>query len=73
MANVRYLTGFTGSAAALLIGSRPAFVTDGRYAEQAREQVAHPRVVVEKSGSLVGATAGDCGAKPSRLGIEANT
>ncbi len=45
--NVRYLTGFTGSAAALLMGgSRPVFVTDGRYAEQAREQVAHARVVV---------------------------
>ncbi len=71
MANVRYLTGFTGSAAALLMGSRPVFVTDGRYAEQAREQVAHPRVVVEKSGSLAGAISEIAARKPSRLGIEA--
>ena len=71
MPNVRYLTGFTGSSAALLAGSRPLFVTDGRYAEQAREQVAHPRVVVAKGGALVGATREIAARKPSRLGIEA--
>jgi Xaa-Pro aminopeptidase len=71
MPNVRYLTGFTGSAAALLAGSRPLFVTDGRYAEQARAQVAHPRVVVAKGGAQVGATREIAAHKPSRLGIEA--
>jgi Xaa-Pro aminopeptidase len=70
--NVRYLTGFTGSAATLLIGSRPIFVTDGRYAGQAREQVAHPRVVVSKVGSLMGAARAVAARKPSRLGIEAD-
>jgi Xaa-Pro aminopeptidase len=69
--NVRYLTGFTGSAAALVIGSRPVFVTDGRYAGQARQQVAHPRVVVHKAGSLMGAAREIAARKPSRLGIEA--
>jgi Xaa-Pro aminopeptidase len=35
LANVRYLTGFTGSAAMLLVGPNDAlFVTDGRYTEQ---------------------------------------
>ncbi len=32
--NVRYLTGFTGSAGVLLIGAgkqKPIFITDGRY------------------------------------------
>ena len=71
MPNVRYLTGFTGSSATLLAGSRPLFVTDGRYAEQAREQVARPRVVVAKGGALAGATREIAARKPSRLGIEA--
>ena len=43
LVNVRYLTGFTGSNAALLVwpdADRPAaFSTDGRYREQAAEQV----------------------------------
>ena len=41
LANVRYLTGFTGSAALLLVTPDDAlFVTDGRYTEQSREQLA---------------------------------
>lgn len=40
LANIRYLTGFTGSAALLLItGDDAIFVTDGRYREQAGEQL----------------------------------
>jgi Xaa-Pro aminopeptidase len=40
LANVRYLTGFTGSAATLLVTVDDAlFVTDGRYGTQAREQL----------------------------------
>jgi Xaa-Pro aminopeptidase len=41
LTNVRYLTGFTGSAALLLV--RPddlVFVTDGRYRDQAASQIA---------------------------------
>jgi Xaa-Pro aminopeptidase len=41
LGNIRYLTGFTGSAARLLV--RPdelVFVTDGRYRDQAAEQLA---------------------------------
>jgi Xaa-Pro aminopeptidase len=39
--NVVYLTGFTGSAAMVLVGpDELVFVTDGRYAEQAGEQLA---------------------------------
>jgi Xaa-Pro aminopeptidase len=38
--NVRYLTGFSGSAAELLVGpSRALLVTDGRYRTQAAEQL----------------------------------
>ena len=40
LANVRYLTGFTGSAAMLLVTADDSlFVTDGRYTEQSREQL----------------------------------
>ncbi len=39
--NIRYLTGFTGSAAYLLVRlDELVFVTDGRYGEQAAEQLA---------------------------------
>ena len=40
LANVRYLTGFSGSAGALLVTGRGALlVTDGRYRTQAAEQL----------------------------------
>ena len=40
LANVRYLTGFTGSAALLLVlPDALLFVTDGRYGEQSAEQL----------------------------------
>ncbi|HUC36362.1 MAG TPA: Xaa-Pro peptidase family protein [Acidimicrobiales bacterium] len=40
LVNVRYLTGFGGSAANLLVGSEEALLlTDGRYRTQAEEQV----------------------------------
>ena len=38
--NVRYLTGFTGSNAQLMVRPNAAvFLTDGRYTEQARHEV----------------------------------
>lgn len=37
--NVRYLTGFTGSNAQLLLTPDPVFFTDGRYDEQSADQV----------------------------------
>lgn len=41
LVNVRYLTGFTGSAALLaVLPDRMAVVTDGRYAEQVADEVA---------------------------------
>ena len=40
LTNIRYLTGFTGSAALLLVGPDTlTFVTDGRYEEQAGGQL----------------------------------
>jgi Xaa-Pro aminopeptidase len=53
LANLRYLCGYTGSNGLLLFlrGSR-LFFTDGRYTEQAREEVQGERVVISK-GSLL--------------------
>lgn len=46
--NVRYLTGFTGSAALLLVRpDRALFVSDGRYGEQAAEQIGAAGVDVD--------------------------
>jgi Xaa-Pro aminopeptidase len=51
LVNVRYLTGFTGSNAALLVGSDGAAVlaTDGRYAEQARAEAGDVEVLVTRA------------------------
>jgi Xaa-Pro aminopeptidase len=49
-ADVRYLTGFTGSNAALIVrGTRVTMWTDGRYTEQARQEVedAEVRIAVD--------------------------
>lgn len=58
--NIRYLTGFTGSHAALLVHAedeqssegRTAFATDGRYATQAGEQVPDLEHVLDRAGDL---------------------
>jgi Xaa-Pro aminopeptidase len=51
--NIRYLCGFTGSAGALLVGgAEPVFFTDGRYAEQAHEEVRGARIVVQARAPL---------------------
>jgi Xaa-Pro aminopeptidase len=53
--DVRYLTGFTGSnAAVVLTGARAVLFTDGRYTAQAKAEARGVRVVIEKT-SAVGA------------------
>jgi len=47
LSNIRYLTGFTGSNAALVVSPAGAFLfTDGRYTEQARAEVRGAEVEV---------------------------
>jgi Xaa-Pro aminopeptidase len=68
--NVRYLSGFTGSNGALLVASTATvFLTDGRYAEQARREV--PDVEPVTATGLV-AAAGEraCDLGLRRLGFE---
>jgi Xaa-Pro aminopeptidase len=77
--NVRYLTDFTGSAGLLLVTAADAlFVTDGRYREQASEQLGSAGVT---AGVVVGATqatqrdlvsAAVADAGLGRLGLEAH-
>ena len=73
LANIRYLCGFSGSSGALVISERQSvFFTDGRYREQAREEVRGAGVRILKGKSaLVAATEWLCGQpKIRRIGIE---
>lgn len=78
LVNVRYLTGFTGSAAMLLVGPDAVlFVTDGRYRFQSAEQLAATGVDADIE---VGVTMKDqrrylrrAAKGMSRLGLEAGT
>ena len=77
LVNVRWLTGFTGSAALLLVTPGDmVFVSDGRYGEQAREQLARAGVdadieielsMAAQRGVLSGRAKGI-----ARLGLEAD-
>jgi len=52
LVNVRYLSGFTGSNAALLIrcdDEVPVLATDGRYRTQAAQQVPDAEIVIERA------------------------
>jgi len=56
MPNVRYLCGFTGSSGVLVVTPRSVtFFTDGRYSEQATQQVKGAKVVTAKGGPVAGA------------------
>ncbi len=55
-ANIRYLTGFTGSAGLVLLGLRTGSLwVDPRYTLQAHEQAEGVEVIEEKEGILKGA------------------
>ncbi|HYZ90991.1 MAG TPA: Xaa-Pro peptidase family protein [Actinomycetota bacterium] len=61
--NVRYLTGFTGSNAQLLLDAKPVFYTDGRYDEQSASQVPDLERVIysgsKKFADILKTTLGD--------------
>jgi Xaa-Pro aminopeptidase len=55
--NIRYLCGFSGSAGVLLVPSgdrvsKPVFYTDGRYTQQAAQEVQGARVVIARKGAM---------------------
>ncbi len=77
LTNIRYLTGFTGSAALLLVTERGlTFVTDGRYGQQAEEQLGAAGVGADIEVSSTGhkdlVTAAVTAAGIARLGLEAD-
>jgi Xaa-Pro aminopeptidase len=74
LVNVRYLAGFTGSNAALLIRvdtTTPVLATDGRYRTQAARQTPDAELVIERACAphLVGRAAAD---GVGRLGFESH-
>ncbi len=78
--NIRYLSGFTGSAAALLVGEKGATLfTDGRYIAQARQEVRNARIVIGSKAPVLAAaeslTRGRMTSRssPTYLGIEAES
>jgi Xaa-Pro aminopeptidase len=75
--NVAYLTTFTGSAAMVLVGpDEVVFVTDGRYAEQAAEQLSaagvQARIEVRVSQAAQRDVMSDAAGGYGRLGLEAH-
>jgi Xaa-Pro aminopeptidase len=75
LTNVRYLTGFTGSNAALLVPAgddgRTRFCTDGRYREQSAAEVPDLERIEDRACAL--RLAGDSGAAGiDRLGFESD-
>lgn len=70
--NLRYLTGFSGSNGLLLLRpDRADFYTDGRYREQAGQEVASARVRLAVKADLWKAAA-QLAAKARRIGFEAD-
>ncbi|GAA2345488.1 Xaa-Pro peptidase family protein [Saccharopolyspora halophila] len=77
--NIRYLTGFTGSNAALLVHAadetgaeqRTVFCTDGRYLTQAEEQVPDLERVIDRASDLALAKRlGEAEGSYKRVGFE---
>ena len=74
LVNVRYLSGFTGSNAALLVradNETPVLATDGRYRTQAAQQAPDAEIVIERAcGPHLAARAAEDGAR--RVGFESH-
>lgn len=73
MKNVRYLTGFTGSSAYVLVSADKAFfLTDPRYDAQSREEVEGFRIRIFKK-ALEAIAESVAAIKPARVGFEAGS
>jgi Xaa-Pro aminopeptidase len=75
LSNVRYLCGFTGSAGMLVVyaagrASKACLYTDGRYTQQAAQEVQAARTVITKKSALGEISAAIGRAKVKVLGFE---
>jgi Xaa-Pro aminopeptidase len=75
--NIRYLTGFTGSAALLLVrGHELAFVTDGRYRDQAAAQLSaagvEARIEIGRDAEAQRKLLANAAGGIARLGLESD-
>jgi Xaa-Pro aminopeptidase len=71
LVNVRYLTGFTGSNAAAMVGvGRRTFLTDFRYLSQSADQVPDWDREIASNDLLAGAARTIEGGAPLRLGFD---
>lgn len=71
--NLRYLCGFTGSNGLLLFHQgRRTFFTDGRYTQQAGEEVCGARVVIAKGPLLTAAAKIMEAVRSAKVGFEAD-
>jgi Xaa-Pro aminopeptidase len=71
--NIRYLCGFTGSAGVLVVTAREqVLLTDGRYTEQAKQEVKAAKVKIAKKSALAAAAEWfQKHPRLTRIGIEA--
>lgn len=69
--NIRYLCGFSGTAGVLLVGTNKcALYTDGRYAQQAADEVQSAKVVITKKAAFTEACEALSRARIKALGFE---
>ena len=70
--DVRYLSGFTGSNAVLVLSAgRTILYTDGRYTAQARAEAKVSKIVILRKGVLAAACEGAVAAGITRCGFDA--
>ena len=72
LVNVRYLSGFSGSAGVLLVGAEDVFFTDSRYEEQSAREVPDCQRVIPPSGAEKVLANQVTGAGIGKLAIEAS-
>lgn len=75
--NIRYLTGFTGSSAQLMVAAEDTtFVTDGRYRDQSQEQLeaagVDARIVIAPDQGAASDALEEAGRGIARIGLEAD-
>ena len=73
LTNIRYICGFTGSAASCLVSSKGNyFITDGRYIEQSKDQVVGFEIFIDMEPHLVQIKKNNLISKESKLYFESD-